>query len=74
MFKSGFGESANNSLTKLSDYYIKRAEQIQPVIQVSAGQKVDLVFTEALAIDKTTIRKKLAERNDVARKEEVDKE
>ena len=45
MFKSGFGESANNSLSKLSDYYIQRAEQIQPVIQIPAGQKVDLIFT-----------------------------
>ena len=71
MFRSGFGESANNSLTKLSDYYIQRAEQIQPVIQVSAGQKVDLVFTEGVAIDKTLIRKSIAQKNDVARKEEA---
>lgn len=71
MFRSGFGESANNSLTKLSDYYIQRAEQIQPVIQVSAGQKVDLVFTEGVAIDKTLIRKRIAQKNDVERKEET---
>ena len=69
LFKSGFGESANNSLNKLSDYYIQRAEQIQPVIQVSAGQKVDIVFTEGVAIDKTLIRKRIAEKNDVERKE-----
>ena len=71
MFKSGFGESANNSLNKLSDYYIQRAEQIQPVIQVAAGQKVDLVFTQGVAIDKTLIRKKIAEQNDAERKEQV---
>lgn len=71
MFRSGFGESANNSLTKLSDYYIQRAEQIQPVIQVSAGQKVDLVFTEGVAIDKTLIRKRIAQKNDIERKEEA---
>lgn len=71
MFKSGFSESANNSLSKLSDYYIQRAEQIQPVIQVSAGQKVDIVFTEGVAIDKTLIRKRIAEKNDVERKEQV---
>ncbi len=71
MFKSGFGESANNSLNKLSDYYIQRAEQIQPVIQVPAGQKVDLVFTEGVAIDKTLIRKKIAEKNDIERKDQV---
>ena len=71
MFRSGFGESANNSLNKLSDYYIQRAEQIQPVIQVSAGQKVDLVFTEGVAIDKTLIRKRIAQKNDIERKEEA---
>lgn len=71
LFKSGFGDSANNSLTKLSEYYIKRAEQIQPVIQISAGQKVDLVFTEGVAIDKTLIRKRIAQKNDVERKEQV---
>ncbi|MGI9215199.1 MAG: TraB/VirB10 family protein [Gammaproteobacteria bacterium] len=71
LFKSGFGESTNNSLTKLSEYYIKRAEQIQPVIQISAGQKVDLVFTEGVAIDKTLIRKRIAQKNDVERKEQV---
>lgn len=71
MFKSGFSESANNSLSKLSDYYIQRAEQIQPVIQIPAGQKVDLIFTEKVAIDKTLIRKKIAEKNDVERKEQI---
>lgn len=72
MFRSGFGESANNSLTKLSDYYIQRAEQIQPVIQVSAGQKVDLVFTESVAIDKTLIKQRIAAKNDADRKQAID--
>jgi conjugal transfer pilus assembly protein TraB len=72
MFRSGFGESSNNSLNRLSEYYIQRAEQIQPVIQVSAGQQVDIVFTEGVAIDKTLIRKKIAEKNDVTRKEQVE--
>lgn len=71
LFKSGFAESANNSLTKLSEYYIQRAEQIQPIIQVAAGQKVDVIFTEGVAIDKTLIRKKIAEKNDIERKEQL---
>jgi conjugal transfer pilus assembly protein TraB len=71
LFKSGFGESANNSLNKLSQYYIERAEQIQPVIQIMAGQPVDLVFTKGVSLEKTLVRKKLTEQNDLKRKQEL---
>ena len=35
-----------NAFDKLADYYIKRAEQLQPVIQVNAGRVVHIVFTK----------------------------
>ncbi len=31
---------------KLADYYIKRAEQLQPVVQINAGRVVHIVFTK----------------------------
>ncbi|MGE3556310.1 MAG: TraB/VirB10 family protein [Candidatus Obscuribacterales bacterium] len=34
-----------SALDRLSDYYIKRAEQIQPVILVEAGRMVDITLT-----------------------------
>ncbi len=36
---------SSNGLDMLADYYIKRAEQIQPVIEIDAGRIVDVTFT-----------------------------
>lgn len=36
---------ASNAFEALTDYYIKRAEQIVPVIEVTAGREVDITFT-----------------------------
>jgi len=33
-----------SALTKLADYAIKRAEQMQPVIMVESGRRVDVLF------------------------------
>lgn len=45
-FTTGMASGAATALDRLSQYYIDRAEQLQPVIQVAAGQVVDIVFTE----------------------------
>jgi hypothetical protein len=50
MFTAGMASGATTALDRLSQYYIDRAEQLQPVIQVAAGQVVDIVFTEGTAI------------------------
>ena len=44
VLKYGAYGGASTSLDRLSDYYIKRAEQYHPVIQVGAGNKVTIVF------------------------------
>jgi conjugal transfer pilus assembly protein TraB len=49
-FISGMSSGATSALDRLSQYYIDRAEQLQPVIQVAAGQEVDIVFTEGTFI------------------------
>jgi conjugal transfer pilus assembly protein TraB len=49
MFTAGMSSGVSTALDRLSQYYIDRAEQLQPVIQVSAGQVVDIVFTEGTA-------------------------
>jgi conjugal transfer pilus assembly protein TraB len=46
-FGSGMSQGISTALDRLSQYYIDRAEQLQPVIQVAAGQVVDVVFTES---------------------------
>ena len=48
--KQGGVQGVGSALDKLSDYYIKRAEQLQPIIQVAAGRTVDIVFTHGAKI------------------------
>lgn len=38
-------------MDKLADYNIKRAEQFQPVVQLSAGSVVDVVFLKGFYLD-----------------------
>ena len=45
VLKSSSLNGVSTGLDKLSDYYIDRAEQLQPVIQVAAGRIVDITFT-----------------------------
>jgi conjugal transfer pilus assembly protein TraB len=47
---SGYG-GASKAAEKLSEYYIKRAEQYHPVIQIGAGNKVNIVFKDGFYLD-----------------------
>ncbi|MDP3532594.1 MAG: TraB/VirB10 family protein [Alphaproteobacteria bacterium] len=60
MLKSGAANGTSNAFDKYADFWIKRAEQLQPVIQVSAGRIVDIVITHgaSLIIPKTKISNK----------------
>lgn len=59
-FRNGGLQGSSTALNKLSEYYIKRAEQLQPSIQVAAGRVVDLIFTHGVKIGDKDFRKKLA--------------
>jgi conjugal transfer pilus assembly protein TraB len=45
LVKQGCANGTANAFDMLADYYIRRAEQVQPVIQVGAGRIVDVTFT-----------------------------
>ena len=47
----GGTQGISSGLNRLSDYYIKRAEQYQPVIQISAGQVINIVFLKGFWLD-----------------------
>ncbi len=51
IFKNGLANGASNGLEKLADYYVKRAELYHPVIQLSAGQPVDIVILKGFYLD-----------------------
>lgn len=44
VFKKAGAQGISNSFERLSKYYIERAEQFQPVIQIGAGREIDVVF------------------------------
>lgn len=59
MFRNGAFQGGTTALGKLSDYYIKRAEQLQPAIQIAAGRVVDVIFTKTVKVGETDLKKRL---------------
>ena len=58
MLRDSALQGATSSLDRLSEYYIKRAEQLQPTIQIAAGRVVDIVFTKTVKIGESDLKKK----------------
>lgn len=53
VFQYGAYGGAKTALYKLSDYYIKRADQYHPVIEINAGTVVDIVFQKGFYLNPT---------------------
>lgn len=51
VFKQGFGGGANKAADTLSQYWIKRAEQYHPVIDIGAGNQVTVVFQKGFRLE-----------------------
>lgn len=67
-FQRGFGDGMSSSMDKLSQYYIDRAETLQPVIEVSAGRIVDIIFTQGVEIGSSVVKEELSLVRDESRK------
>jgi conjugal transfer pilus assembly protein TraB len=67
ILKHGAAKGATNALEKYADFYIKRAEQMQPIIQVEAGRVVDIVFTHGTSLEDSAARSALIKVNDTQR-------
>ena len=50
---------ATSAMDKLSEYFIKRAEQLLPVVQVAAGRVVDITFTHGAEVGDIHTQKKV---------------
>ena len=59
MLKEGGFAGASNAAEKIADYYIKQAESMSPVLLVSGGTKVDVVFTKGVYLNALDIQEKL---------------
>jgi len=71
ILKHGAAKGTSNALEKYADFYIKRAEQLQPVIQVAAGRPVDIVFSQGLAFGNSAIRQAVGKINDQKRHQQI---
>ena len=48
--QAGIGQGVGKALDKLSAYYISLAEKMFPIIEIDAGQPVDIVLTKGLSV------------------------
>ncbi|WP_167772897.1 TraB/VirB10 family protein [Ramlibacter humi] len=49
-FRAGVGEGVTKGLDRLTEYYIKLAERIFPVIEVDAGRVVDIALNKGMSM------------------------
>lgn len=55
---------ATSGLDRLSKYYIDRAESLQPIVQVGAGRKIDVIFTEGVFFGTSSVKKEIAKKRE----------
>ena len=58
LMKAGGYGGVNSALDKMADFAIKRAEQMQPVIVINSGRKVDVVFKKGVDLKDSTLVKR----------------
>jgi conjugal transfer pilus assembly protein TraB len=66
MLQQGASKGIGNAVEKYADFYIKRAEQLQPVIKIDGGRKLTIVFTQSVkasAVHMKKVRRNLHEKN-----------
>ncbi len=68
-FRNAAFQGGSTGLAKLSEYYIKRAEQLQPAIQVAAGRVVDVIFTKTVRVGENDLKKRLDNERNTKMKE-----
>jgi conjugal transfer pilus assembly protein TraB len=73
MLQGGAGKGVGNAMEKLSDFYIKRAEQLQPVLEVEPGRLVHVVFKKGFDMNQTVYRQSLMNTRDFERRDIADK-
>ncbi|CAO5681072.1 MAG: hypothetical protein HEEMFOPI_01436 [Holosporales bacterium] len=71
MIKGGAGRGVGNAMEKLSDFYIKRAEQLQPVIEIEPGREIDVIFKSDFDMNQTLYRQSLKNNRDRVRRSDV---
>jgi conjugal transfer pilus assembly protein TraB len=73
MLKHGGAKGVSGALDKYTEFYIKRAEQLEPIIQVGAGRVVQVVFSKSVGIGKSAIKHAISTKNDRVRTETLER-
>ena len=71
MLTAGAASGVSKALDKYADFYIKRLEQLQPVLQVAAGRQVDIVFTEGTQFGDTSVRQTIGKIRNQSRQKTI---
>jgi conjugal transfer pilus assembly protein TraB len=71
ILKQGASKGATSAMERYADFYIKRAEQMQPVISVEAGRIADIVFTQGVAFEDSAARNALVRASDQTRYQQI---
>jgi conjugal transfer pilus assembly protein TraB len=53
VFKSGGAEGVSTAMNRVADFYLKMAEKIFPIIEISAGRKVDILILEQAVLEQS---------------------
>lgn len=56
--QTGLYSGASEAMKKLADFYLKMADQIAPVIEISAGRRVDVIATDMIKLKPIEFMKK----------------
>lgn len=67
----GLAKGAGSALEKFGEYYIKRAEQMQPIIEVRPGMEVAVLFTEGFSLSESMTRSAISKANDQHRYQQI---
>ena len=59
ILQDGGFAGASNAAEKIADYYIKQAESMSPVLLVSGGTRVDVVFTKGVYLGALDVQERL---------------
>lgn len=71
ILRQSAASGTGGALEKYAEFYIKRAEQLQPVIQISAGRKTDIVFTQGTEFTDSVLRQTMSRTNDTKRFQQI---
>jgi hypothetical protein len=72
LLKHGGAKGVSGALDKYTEFYIKRAEQLEPVIQIGAGRIVQVVFNKTVGIGKTALKQVVSSKNDRVRSQTLE--